>query len=108
RIILQNGRRRPGVAISPSPPVPTNPFPRCCELLWISQRPLRKRMWLGPRLRVESAATCAARGRSSIPNASVVRGRIRRLEHYQGGGYFILGLEFTEVEANGRSLRFYA
>ena len=48
------------------------------------------------------------KGKIIIPNASVVRGRIRRLEHYQGGGYFILGLEFTEVEANGRSLRFYA
>ena len=48
------------------------------------------------------------KGKIIVPNASVVRGRIRRLEQYQGGGYFILGLEFTEVEANGRSLRFYA
>jgi hypothetical protein len=48
------------------------------------------------------------KGKIIIPNASVVRGRIRRLERYPAGGYFILGLEFTEVEANGGSLRFYA
>ena len=48
------------------------------------------------------------KGKIIIPNASVVRGRIRRLEQYLGGGYFILGLEFTEVDVNGRSLRFYA
>ncbi|PYT30314.1 MAG: hypothetical protein DMG57_08690 [Acidobacteria bacterium] len=48
------------------------------------------------------------KGKIIIPNASVVRGRIRRLEQYQGGGHFILGLEFTEVEVDGRSLCFYA
>jgi len=43
-----------------------------------------------------------------IPDGSVVRGRIRRLERYQGGGAFIVGLEFTEVEVRGRLLPFYA
>jgi hypothetical protein len=45
-----------------------------------------------------------------VPNGALARGRIRRLERYYGarGKEFIVGLEFTEVEANGRPLRFYA
>ena len=50
------------------------------------------------------------KGKIVIPNGSVVRGRIRRLERWQGTGSwdFIVGLEFTEVEVNGGPLRFYA
>jgi len=50
------------------------------------------------------------KGKIVIPNGSVVRGRIRRLERYQrsGSGDFIVGVEFTEVEASGGWLRFYA
>lgn len=48
------------------------------------------------------------RGKIVIPNGAVVRGRIRRLDRYEKGG-FVVGLEFTEVEAgDGSSLRFYA
>jgi hypothetical protein len=48
------------------------------------------------------------KGKIVIPNGAVVRGRIRRLERYEKGG-FVVGLEFTEVEAgDGSSLRFYA
>ncbi len=44
-----------------------------------------------------------------IPDGAVVRGRVRRLEHYgQAGDYFIVALEFDEVEAGGSLLRFYA
>jgi hypothetical protein len=48
------------------------------------------------------------KGKILIPNGSVVRGRIRRLERYQRGGAFIVGLEFTEVEVRGALLPFYA
>jgi hypothetical protein len=50
------------------------------------------------------------KGKIIIPTGSTVRGRIRRLERYQEsrGSDFIVGLEFTEVEVNGGSLRFYA
>jgi hypothetical protein len=48
------------------------------------------------------------KGQILIPNGSVIRGRIRRLERYQGGGAFIVGLEFTEVEVHGGLLPFYA
>ena len=48
------------------------------------------------------------KGKIIIPNGSLARGRIRRLERYKTGEDFIVGLEFTEVEVNGRSQRFYA
>jgi hypothetical protein len=49
------------------------------------------------------------KGKILIPKGSTVRGRIRRLERYQGGAAFIVGLEFTEVAVRGGgSLLFYA
>lgn len=48
------------------------------------------------------------KGKVVLPDGAVVRGRIRRLEHYKEGAEFIVGLEFTEVETNGGPLRFYA
>jgi hypothetical protein len=44
-----------------------------------------------------------------IPAGSTVRGRIRRLERYSDPiSYFIVGLEFTEVEVEGVAWLFYA
>ena len=44
-----------------------------------------------------------------IPDGSPVRGRVRRLEwNDEKGGYFIVGLEFTEIEAAGTRYRFFA
>jgi hypothetical protein len=48
------------------------------------------------------------KGKIVIPDGSLVRGRIRRLDRYQGGEAFIVGLEFTEVELPGGSAPFYA
>jgi hypothetical protein len=44
-----------------------------------------------------------------IPDGSPVRGRVRRLEwNDEKGGYYIVGLEFTEIEAAGTRYRFFA
>jgi hypothetical protein len=44
-----------------------------------------------------------------IPSGSPVRGRVRRLEwNGEMGGYYIVGLEFTEIEAAGTRYRFFA
>lgn len=44
-----------------------------------------------------------------IPAGTPLHGRIRRLErHNESGGYFAIGLEFTEIEINGAQARFYA
>ncbi len=44
-----------------------------------------------------------------IPAGSPVRGRVRRMEwHDEKGGYFIVALEFTEIENAGTRYRFFA
>ncbi len=53
------------------------------------------------------------KGKAIISDGARVTGRIRRLEHYQGKtgkdkGDFIVGLEFTEVEASDGRRPFYA
>lgn len=49
------------------------------------------------------------KNRMLVPAGASVRGRVRRLENYtEDGGYFIVGLEFTEVEWQGSHARFFA
>jgi hypothetical protein len=49
------------------------------------------------------------KGKVLLRAGALVKGRIRRLEHYsEDGGYFILALEFTDVEVPDKNLRFYA
>jgi hypothetical protein len=50
------------------------------------------------------------KARIVIPDGSVVRGRIRRLERDPANGSpaFLVALEFTDVEASGGTLPFYA
>jgi hypothetical protein len=49
------------------------------------------------------------KGKVLIPAGSSVRGRVRRLEWNEDkGGYFVVGLEFTEIEAAGTRYRFFA
>lgn len=48
------------------------------------------------------------KGKIVLENGAPVRGRIRHIERYQDGHHFIVGLEFTEVRAQGVPLRFYA
>ena len=44
-----------------------------------------------------------------IPDGATVRGRVRRLEWNEDhGGYFIVGLEFTDIDAGGTRYRFFA
>ena len=47
-------------------------------------------------------------GKIVLADGAVVRGRIRRLQRFENGRHFIVGLEFTEVEGNGGPQRFYA
>jgi hypothetical protein len=51
----------------------------------------------------------AQKGKMLLPAGTPVKGRIRRLEHYsEEGGYFILALEFMDIEMPDENLRFYA
>ena len=47
--------------------------------------------------------------KTAMPAGAPLHGRIRSLErHNESGGYFAIGLEFTEIEINGARARFYA
>jgi hypothetical protein len=48
------------------------------------------------------------KGKIVIENGAPVRGRIRRLERHANNSRFIVGLEFTEVQAQGVPTRFFA
>jgi hypothetical protein len=70
--------------------------------------PITDRDTVGALIEARVSGDVVRKGKTVIPNGSLVRGRIRRLERYKTGAEFIVGLEFTEVEVNGRRLRFYA
>jgi len=48
------------------------------------------------------------KGKLVLEDGAAVRGRLRHLARYEDGSHFIVGLEFTEVQAQGVPLRFYA
>jgi hypothetical protein len=55
------------------------------------------------------ASNVTAKGSVLIPEGSALRGRIRRMERYTDPfPYFVVGLEFTEVELRGVRHLFYA
>ncbi len=63
---------------------------------------------VGTLIEAKVAGNVVRKGKIVIPDRALVQGRIRRLEQYNEGADFIVGLEFTEVDVNGESLRFYA
>jgi hypothetical protein len=64
---------------------------------------------VGMRVEGRVAADVVDRRKVVVAAGAVVHGRIRRLErHSDFGDYFVVGLEFTEVEVGGASVRFYA
>jgi hypothetical protein len=73
-------------------------------------KPITDKDTVGELIEARVSGDVVQKGKIVIPNGSLVRGRIRRLERYRGkqSADFIVGLEFTEVEVSGGSLRFYA
>jgi hypothetical protein len=73
-------------------------------------KPITDKDAVGESIEARVSGDVVQKGKIVIPNGSLVRGRIRRLERYRGkeSADFIVGLEFTEVEVSGGSLRFYA
>ena len=71
--------------------------------------PLSEQANVGQLIRGRVSGDVAHKGRILIPNGAVVTGRVRRLERYsQPEDYFIVALEFSEIEAGASRLRFYA
>jgi hypothetical protein len=100
---------------SPPVPVPSLPNPDADAVpafLQIDVRlttPISDKDAVGSLIEGKVSDDVLRKGKIVIPSGSVIHGRIRRLERYQGGGAFIVGLEFTEVEVSGGGLLpFYA
>jgi hypothetical protein len=69
--------------------------------------PITDRDAVGTLIEARVSGDVVRKGKIVVPDGSLVRGRIRRLERYKAAE-FVVGLEFTEVEVNGGSHRFYA
>ena len=71
--------------------------------------PLTGESPVGTLLEGRIPSNVSLKGKVIIPAGSYIHGRLRRLERYtDNGGYSVVGLEFTEVDAGGSPLRFYA
>lgn len=70
-------------------------------------QPITDRDVVGTLIQGRIAADVLHKGRIVLPRGSLVRGRIRRLDRYDEKTYAV-GLEFTDVDAGGVPLRFYA
>jgi hypothetical protein len=93
------------------PPKRAAPVPAGLKVTIALRTPFNDRTAVGQYIEgnVVGNVTEARRGSIVIPDGAVVRGRIRRLERSSElGGFFDIGLEFTEVVVNGTPLRFFA
>ena len=71
--------------------------------------PITRNTAVGSQIEATVAGNVPRKGKVLIPDGSPVRGRVRRLEwNEEKGGYYIVGLEFTDVEAGGIRYRFFA
>jgi len=103
--------------VAPSEPAsaspPAEPAPRIPALLKVTVKltsPIASSHPVGSLIEGRIEGDVTNRGRLVLRNGAAVRGRIRRLERFKGSNNFIVGLEFTEVEAynQGQAVRFYA
>jgi hypothetical protein len=71
--------------------------------------PVTDKAAVGELLEGRVTGDVALKGKVLMANGSVVKGRIRRLERYSDAGkYFVVGIEFTEVQTPDSLFRFYA
>jgi hypothetical protein len=73
--------------------------------------PLNDGAAVGALIEGRVAASVMQKGKVLVPEGALVKGRIRRLERYsdsEAGDYFIVALEFMQIETPSASLRFYS
>jgi|SRR5271157_244387 len=71
--------------------------------------PLSDAAPVGSLIEGKVAASVMQKGKVLVPEGALVKGRMRRLERYSDAGdYFILALEFMQIETPSASLRFYS
>ena len=104
------GRPKPAV-----PAVPEQVLPKGLEVTLALAAPITEKDLVGSSISARVLSPVRSKGKVLIPEGATVRGRIRRLEHYDDqDGYFVVGLEFTDIdkftdiESGPSAIRFYA
>ena len=91
-----------------APPESESALPALLKVTIQVASPITDRDAVGKLIKGRVAGDVRRKGRVVLEDGAPVHGRIRRLDRYEGGGHFIVSLEFTEVHAQGAPLRFYA
>src|SRR5579871_5573307 len=85
------------------------PLPSELEITTRLSRPITLENAVGSLIEATVSGNVPRKGDVLIPDGSAVRGRIKRLEwNEEKGGYYIVGLEFREIDAAGVKYRFFA
>jgi hypothetical protein len=98
----------PAAESAPAAPVLGAAVQPLLEVTILLATPVSDTDFVGSLIEGKISGDVIRKGKVVIPNGSVVRGRIRALDHYPDFGAFAVGLEFTDVEVRGESMPFYA
>lgn len=82
--------------------------PAFLEVTMLLTTPVSDQDSVGSLIEAKTSGNVVHKGKVVVPDGSVVRGRIRRLERWADRDAFGVGLEFSDVEAGGAVLPFYA
>ena len=63
---------------------------------------------IGDPLQATVASDIVHRGEILVPKGAAITGRIRRIEKHDEGPYFIIGIEFDDIDFPGHHARFFA
>jgi len=97
---------QPTFAVSAAP---AQVLPKGVVVTLVLASPITENDLVGSLISARILGPVRSKGKVLIPEGAAVRGRIRRLEHYDDqGGYFVVGLEFTDIESASAIVRFYA
>jgi hypothetical protein len=98
-----------GPAAPPLQPAAEGMLPPGLRITVALSAPLSDATPVGSLIEGKVAASVMQKGKVLVPEGTLVKGRIRRLERYSDAGdYFILALEFMQIETPSASLRFYS
>ena len=98
-----------GPAATPPQPTAEGTLPPGLRITIALSAPLDDHAPVGSLIDAKVAASVMQKGKVLIPEGALVKGRIRRLERYSDAGdYFIVALEFMQIETPSASLRFYS
>jgi hypothetical protein len=96
-------------AVAPAPPLEERALPPELRIVVALNAPLGDRATVGSLVEGRVASSVMQKGKVLIPDGALVKGRVRRMERYSdAGNYFIVGLEFTDIETLSARYRFYA